>query len=148
MGSEVQRMSATDAVHLNKVGYVFIDVRPGEEYAKGHPVGALNVPFHFYGRGGSLKVNEDFLKIIEALYPKGQKLLLVGKIGKRSLEAGEALVAAGYTAIADLRPGFLGIVGDDGRYLENGWRGLGLPEEKVTEGGSYAEMRKKAGLDG
>lgn len=140
-------MSAPDAVHLAKVGYIFIDVRTVEEYSKGHPVGAFNVPFKHYGKGGTYRDNEDFLKVMEKLFPKEQKLLLIGKIAKRSLAAADLLIAQGYTAVVQLRAGVLGMVGADGRYLENGWRTCGLPEEKATDGGSYREMRKKAGLD-
>ncbi|HZO16245.1 MAG TPA: rhodanese-like domain-containing protein, partial [Polyangiaceae bacterium] len=146
MTAAVQRMSATDAVHLAKVGYIFIDVRTEEEYSKGHPSGALNVPFKHYGKGGSFRDNPDFMKVMETLYPKETKLLLIGKIGKRSFEAGEMLIAAGYTTVADLRPGVIGLIDGNGRYIENGWRTLGLPEETFTEGGTYREMRARAGL--
>lgn len=136
----IKRVSAKEAVHLAEVGYVIVDVRTVGEYQKGHPKGALNVPFLRAGRF-ELKDNPDFLPIVEKLFAdKGQKLLLAGKIGKRSLAAAEALRDAGYTELCELRPGYLGIVDDQGRYLDNGWKGLGLPSENETEGGSYAEL--------
>ncbi|MEQ9323958.1 MAG: rhodanese-like domain-containing protein, partial [Polyangiaceae bacterium] len=99
----IKRVSAKEAVHLAGVGYVVIDVRTVGEYQKGHPKGALNVPFQRAGRF-DLKDNPDFVPILEQLFPdKSQKLLIAGKIGKRSLLAAEALAAAGYTELCELR---------------------------------------------
>ncbi len=144
----IKRVSAKEAVSLQQIGYVFVDVRTPEEYAKGHPVGAINIPW-VLARGFELEANRDFVPIVEKLFPdKTQRLLMVGKIGKHSLAAGEALVAAGYSDVIDLRPGFLGLVDDRGRYTEEGWQGLGLPSENATDGGSYREIRARAGMAG
>jgi rhodanese-related sulfurtransferase len=140
----VTRVSATQAVHLQNVGYLMLDVRPPEEYAQSHPKAAVNVPHVFWGAGGSLKPNPDFLKVVEALYPKDRKILVVGRVGPRSLAAAEELVAAGFTDVCEMRPGMKGIVVADGRYEENGWDQLGLPQEKITDGGTWAEMKTKA----
>ena len=83
---------------------------------------------------------------MEALYPKDTMILLIGKIGKRSLQAAEVLHAAGYSSVCELRPGYKGIVDNQGRYAEDGWETLGLPSEMATDGGSYQELKKKAGL--
>ncbi|MEQ9325204.1 MAG: rhodanese-like domain-containing protein, partial [Polyangiaceae bacterium] len=113
------------------------------EYAKGNPTGAGKVPRQLI-KGFGHEPNPDFLPLMEKLYPdKAHRLLVVGKIGKRSLSAAEALRDAGYTELCELRPGYLGIVDDQGRYLENGWKGLGLATENETEGGSYAELRAR-----
>jgi rhodanese-related sulfurtransferase len=142
----IQRVSAKAAVPLQKIGCVFIDVRTTDEYATGHPVGAVNIPWQ-HVKGFDMIENPDFVPIVQKLYPdKGRKLLLVGKIGKRSLAAAKALAEAGYKELVDLRPGFLGLVDDRGRYTEDGWKGLGLPCENTTEDGSYAELRERAGL--
>ena len=139
----IKRVSAKEAVPLQSLGYTFVDVRDPSEYAKGHPTGAVNVPWQLI-KGFGLEPNPDFLPVMEKLYPdKAHRLLVVGKIGKRSLAAAEALRDAGYTELCELRPGYLGIVDDQGRYLENGWKGLGLATENETEGGSYAELRAR-----
>ena len=63
----IKRVSAKEAVHLAEVGYVIVDVRTVGEYQKGHPKGALNVPFLRAGRF-ELKDNPDFLPIVEKLF--------------------------------------------------------------------------------
>jgi rhodanese-related sulfurtransferase len=139
------RVGAAQALKMQRVGYKLIDLRTPEEYAKDHPAGALNVPHQFFGSGGGFKPNADFLPVMQALFDKNTKLVLMDKTGKRSPAAVDELKAAGYTTVCDVRPGFIGIVGNDGRYLEDGWQTLGLPTEKQTDGGSYAELKDKAG---
>jgi rhodanese-related sulfurtransferase len=145
--SKPRRVSPSSAVHLLILGYVFVDVRTPEEYRKGHPTGALNIPYQFFP-GMTVKDNPEFLPVIEALFPKDTKLLLIGKIGKRSLLAAEALLAAGYSDVVDVSSGYLGIVDNQGRYIENGWLTMGLPTETETTNGSWVELRERAHLDG
>ena len=142
----VRRVSAKEAVPLQQVGFVFLDIRTPEEYAKGHPKGAVNLPYKFYNSSGGYKPNPKFMEVMTALYPMSTKLLVVGKIGKRSIKAAEELDEAGYELVCELRPGYIGLRGPDGKYVENGWTTLGLATEKVTEGYSWAELRDKAGL--
>ncbi len=139
----IQRMGASEASKLQQFGYIYLDIRAPQEYAQGHPKGAVNVPFKLFGSSGGFKVNPKFLPFVEALYPKDTKLLIIGKIGKRSLDAAQALEKAGYKNLCELRPGVKGLVDAKGRYTENGWETMGLPMEKKTEGGSYQELRKK-----
>ena len=53
---------------------------------------------------------------------------------------------AGYTDLSELRPGVKGIINANNEYDENGWETMGLPSEASTDGGSYEEMKEKAGL--
>jgi rhodanese-related sulfurtransferase len=141
----IQRVSAPEAVTLQKVGYAFIDVSAPEEYAKGHPRGAINVPHAFFTATGGFKPNAKFLPVMQALFPqKDAKLLIVCRIGKRSFAAAEELERAGYTCLKELRPGLKGFVNAQGRVDEPGWDTLGLPSEPATEGGSYAEVEARA----
>ncbi len=140
------RVGAAQGLKMQRVGYKLIDLRTPEEYAKGHPAGAFNVPHQFFGAGGSFKPNADFLTVMQAVFAKDTKLLLIDKVGKRSQAAVAELQAAGYTTVCDVRPGYMGIVAPDGSYLEDGWQTLGLPSEKSTDGASYAELKSKAGL--
>jgi hypothetical protein len=55
------------------------------------------------------------------------------------------LVTMGFTAVVDQRAGFEGPRDPAGRPIEPGWAAAGLPVEKVTPGGSYAEIKAKAG---
>ncbi|MEZ4312408.1 MAG: rhodanese-like domain-containing protein [Polyangiaceae bacterium] len=125
-------------------GYTHVDVRTQAEYAAGHPAGALNVPVMLAGPGG-MAPNPDFLKVMSALFPKDAKLALGCRSGARSLRAAEMLAAAGYTAVVDQRAGFEGPRDPMGRPIEPGWQSAGLPVETTTPGGTYAELKAKAG---
>ena len=128
-------------------GYVYLDIRAPEEYKRGHPVGAFNVPFKFLTFSGHFRDNARFIEVVEKLFKKDQMILVIGKVGQRSLEAAEAMEAAGFENIAELRPGYLGLVNAEGTYDENGWSTLGLPSETVTEDASYKEILGRLGLE-
>lgn len=139
----VKRVSAPEAVLMQKVGYVLVDVRPPGEFEKGHPISARNVPFYFYTATGGIKPNPDFESTVTTLFPRDTKLLLIDKVGKRSPDAVEALQKLGYADICDLRGGYLGITDAQGRPLENGWEMLGLPETMSSDN-SYADAVDQA----
>ncbi len=143
--TSIQRMGAADAYKLKNVGYLYLDIRAPEEYAKGHPVGAVNVPFKLFTSSGGFKANPLFLSVMEALYPKDTKILVIGKVGKRSLQAAEVLEQAGYKQLCELRPGYKGLVDTNGRYSEDGWETMGLATETSTDGGSFKELKERAG---
>jgi rhodanese-related sulfurtransferase len=141
----ISRVSPAEAKRLiDEEGYTYLDVRTAAEYAAGHPDGAHNVPVMNPGPQG-MAPNADFLEIVEALYPKDAKLVLGCRSGGRSLRAAEMLVAAGYTKIIDQRAGYEGARDAFGAVTETGWSPAGLPTVQETLGGSYAELRKKAG---
>jgi rhodanese-related sulfurtransferase len=129
---------------IDDEGWVYVDVRTEAEYAAGHPAGAQNVPFLLAGAGGMVP-NPDFVAIMEALYAKDAKLVLGCRSGQRSLRALEALTKVGYTSLVDQRAGFEGARDAFGGVAEQGWQARGLPVERVTPGGSYAELRARAG---
>jgi rhodanese-related sulfurtransferase len=89
--------------------------------------------------------NPEFMNVVEALYPKDAKLVLGCRSGGRSLRAAEMLAAAGYTNVVDQRAGYEGARDAFGQMTEQGWATAGLPTETATPGGSYAELRAKAG---
>lgn len=129
---------------MDDEGWVYVDVRTEAEYAAGHPAGAQNVPFMLAGAGGMVP-NPEFVATMEALYPKDAKLVLGCRSGQRSLRALEALTQAGYTSLVDQRAGFDGARDAFGGIAEPGWQARGLPVERETKGGSYAELRARAG---
>ena len=91
---------------------------------------------------------EDSLpkKVIpRAEFPKDAKLVVGCKAGGRSARAAEMMAAAGFTGVVDQRAGFDGARDAFGQLTEPGWQPAGLPVEAATAGGSYAELRKKAG---
>lgn len=143
--ANVTRVSPEEAKKLiDDDGYRYVDVRSEPEYAAGHPAGAHNVPLMIAGPRG-LEPNPEFLEVMQALYPKDAKLVLGCRSGQRSLRAAEMLVGAGYTNVVDQRAGFEGPRNAFGVVAEPGWGPKGLPTETTTPGGSYAELRKKAG---
>jgi rhodanese-related sulfurtransferase len=142
--ANITRISPADAKKLLDEGYTYLDVRSEPEYAAGHPRGAHNVPIMNAGPGG-MTPNAHFLAVMEALYRKDQKLVVGCRSGQRSMRAAEMLVNAGYTHLVEQRAGFDGSRDPFGGLIEPGWAPSGLPVETTTPGGSYAELRAKAG---
>lgn len=141
----IQRVSPAEAKKLvDEQGYVYLDVRSEPEFVSGHPTGAHNIPLMNAGAGGMVP-NPDFLAVVQAVYPGDTKLVVGCKAGGRSLKASEMMVAAGYTSVIDQRAGFDGPRDAFGALTEKGWGPAGLPVETTTPGGSYAELKQKAG---
>ena len=107
---------------------VYLDVRTPEEFAAGHPAGALNVPVIFFRAGGS-SPNPDFVTAVQRLVPPTTPLLVGCQTGGRSQRGAELLVAAGHTAVSNVRGGFGGARDETGRVVTPGWRDAGLPVE-------------------
>jgi rhodanese-related sulfurtransferase len=124
-------------------GYVYVDVRSEPEYAAGHPTGSLNVPVMHAGPGG-MAPNPDFLAVMQANFAKDAKLILGCRSGQRSMRAAEMLIGAGFTDVIDQKAGFEGARSPFGEVIEQGWNQAGLPQETVTAGGAYADLKKKA----
>ena len=103
-----------------------VDVSIEEEYAEGHLPHAVNVPYMNRTRKG-LKANADFLPVLEAVYPKSTKLLISARTAEQAERAVDLLRAAGFADVSVEKQ-------SDGR------------TETITEGGSYPEMRWRAGL--
>jgi hypothetical protein len=61
------------------------------------------------------------------------------------MRAAEMMTGAGFTSVVDQRAGFEGARDSFGQISEPGWQPAGLPVETATPGGSYAELRAKAG---
>jgi len=142
--ANISRFSPQEAHKLiSEEGYVHVDVRTEGEYAAAHPKGALNVPVMITGPAG-MSPNPDFVRVMSGLFPKDAKLVVGCRSGQRSMRAAELLIAAGFSGVVDQRAGFEGPKDPMGKPLEPGWAAAGLPVEKVTEGGSYAELQKKA----
>lgn len=120
-------------------GWLYVDVRSEQEYAAGHPAGALNVPIMIAGPSG-MTANDEFLDVMSALFAKDTKLVLGCRSGQRSLRAAHALIALGFTEVVDQRAGFEGARNAFGGITEPGWSQAGLPSEHETPEGSYAEL--------
>ena len=129
---EPKRISPNEAHALLSQGYEYLDVRTEEEFADGHPTGAINIPFATKV-GGTMTPNPQFVAQVSAKYPKDAKLVLGCRSGGRSLNASRALLAAGFTNIVDQRAGWDGVRDPFGQLTEPGWSRVGLPTKIGNE---------------
>jgi rhodanese-related sulfurtransferase len=125
---------------------VYLDVRTEQEFAQGHPAGAINIPVVFIKGPGQMEVNPDFVTVAEEALPKGKKLVVGCMAGGRSQRACEMLEQAGYTDLTNVRGGFGGARDQSGQVTVTGWRDVGLPVSQELGEAAYQSLRKKAGL--
>jgi rhodanese-related sulfurtransferase len=109
---------------------LLIDCRSEREFRfVGHPVGAIHLPWNDEaGRG----INPHFADQLKTLTGDRYDLpvALICRTGDRSVEAGKAIEAAGFSRVCSVLKGFEGDVDATGqRGKVNGWRGDGLPWE-------------------
>lgn len=120
--------------------YVYVDVRSIPEFDNGHPKGAFNVPI-MHRQPMGMVPNPDFATVMGNRFPREAKLLIGCQSGARSQRAAEALVAAGYTDVRNVKGGFGGTRDQSGQVIEQGWAQLGLPvSTEPEEGKSYADL--------
>jgi rhodanese-related sulfurtransferase len=139
----IKRITPDEAAELLNQGWTYVDVRSVPEFVQGHPEGAYNVPFlHRAGQG--MVPNPDFLKVMQAAFPKGTKLVVGCRSGARSLRAAEALVAQGYANVVDMRGGFAGELDASNRISCDGWQQRGLPiSRNALPGRDYRDLESK-----
>ena len=136
-----QNVSPTEAKELleGDAGAVYIDVRSIPEYEGGHPVGAFNIPIMQRHAAGMVP-NLDFVQVVQAHFAADAKLLVGCQSGARSMRACEALVAAGFTDVANVTAGF------GGSRTERGWLDLGFPVEfGASDDKGYAALSGDSG---
>ena len=124
---------------------VYIDVRTEREFANGHPQGAVNIPVAFPDPARGMVVNGDFVKVVEANFPR-EKIIIVGcQAGPRSTAAAGMLEKAGYQDVSNLLGGFGGMRDQRGHVSAPGWAASGLPVSNDNdEGVSYQSLKMKA----
>ncbi len=110
---------------------LFIDCRSEMEYwFVGHPIGAVNVP---WADGPNWERNLHFESEVRKLAGDGihRPVVVICRSGNRSVSAGEALLAAGFTHVINVVHGFEGDLDEHHhRSTRNGWRHDGLPWEQ------------------
>lgn len=109
-------------------GWRYIDVRSPQEFAQGHPEGAVNIPILFMGPLGT-QPNPEFVDVVRKHFAPGEPLLLGCKSGGRSARACMALEQAGYQQLANVAGGM------------QGWSSLGLPSSTDLEGVSWEDLK-------
>lgn len=112
---------------------LFVDVRMEiESLYVGRPPGVVHVAWYDYP---DLTPNPaHFAQQVrqEADGDTSRPVLLICRSGKRTLDAGHALEAAGFTQVAHVLHGFEGELNDTfHRSTLNGWRYEGLPWEQM-----------------
>jgi rhodanese-related sulfurtransferase len=125
---------------------VYLDVRTEDEFAQGHPAGAINIPVVFLRPGASPQANDDFIRVAEQVLPRDKKLVVGCMAGGRSQRACELLEQSGYTDLTNVRGGFGGARDASGTIVVKGWRDAGLPVSRELGDSSYSALRQKAGL--
>lgn len=124
---------------------VLVDVRTPEEFAAGHPDGALNVPIVFRSMMG-MQPNNEFTELVAKLSPDpSARVILSCAVGGRSQRACEMLAMKGYQALVNMAGGFNGARAPNGQVVERGWADLGLPVARDTSECGYDALRAKHG---
>lgn len=107
---------------------VLVDCRTEIEHMYvGHPVGAEHVAWQ---EGPDWEIDPEFADKVKRLVHNdlNRPVLLICRSGHRSVYAGEALEAAGFTNVTNVLEGFEGPLDDDyHRGTLGGWRLRGLP---------------------
>ena len=139
--SEVINLSALDAhayLQNHPRNSVFIDIRATSEFLfVGHPTDAVHIAWL---DEPDWDVNPDFIPTLKRLIESRCKgfdpftevaIILICRSGKRSLDAGEAVLEAGFKKVMHVHEGFEGVLNEKRqRSTVNGWRFHGLPWEQ------------------
>lgn len=124
---------------------VYIDVRTVREFVAGHPQDAVNIPVAFPDPAQGMVMNQDFVSVVEANFPKDKKIVVGCQAGPRSDAAARLLQQAGYQDVSSMQGGFGGMRDPFGRVIAPGWSSLGLPVSRDNgEGVSYESLATKA----
>ena len=137
---DIKRISPQEASAKLAEGWTYVDVRTTQEFEAGHPAGALNVPICAPGRWP----NPDFVRVMNAAFPKDAKIVVGCKAGGRSAARGSDARRGGFHERG--RPARrLGRSAQPfGQIVEPGWHQAGLPrEDGVPAGRSWADLRGK-----
>jgi rhodanese-related sulfurtransferase len=141
---EITPQQAHDLLTANSDA-IYIDVRTEREFANGHPQGAVNIPVAFPDAARGMMANKDFVKVVEANFPRDKKLIVGCQAGPRSNAAAGLLVQAGFQDVSNMLGGFGGLRDQLGNVVAPGWATSGLPvSDDNGEGVSYESLSAKA----
>lgn len=111
---------------------LFVDVRMEIEYLYvGHPPGVVHVPWYEYP-----EMRPDAARFVEQVQREAgstdRPVVLICRSGKRTVDAGRALEAAGFHEVVNVMHGFEGeLDANFQRGRVSGWRHDGLPWEQL-----------------
>jgi rhodanese-related sulfurtransferase len=133
------------AILTNDTNAVYIDVRTEREFAAGHPLGAVNIPVAFPDPARGMMMNNEFVKVVEANFPREKKIILGCQAGPRSTAASNLLQQAGFQDVCNMLGGFGGMRDPTGNVSAPGWAAAGLPVSEANgEGLSYESLKSKS----
>lgn len=140
----ITQITPEEAHRRMQDGEPYIDVRTEQEFANGHPAGAVNIPVVFPDPATrQMKVNGDFLRVVAAHFPKDTAVIVGCQAGGRSQRAAEMLQGAGYTAVSNMQGGFGGARDATGRTVVAGWAASGLPvSNECNDKNSYIGLQR------
>ena len=140
---EITPQQAYDVL-LKEADAIYIDVRTDREFAAGHPQNAINIPVAFPDPARGMVMNADFVKVVEANFPKDKKIILGCQAGPRSNAAAGLLQQAGYQDVSNMIGGFGGVRDPMGNVITPGWSSLNLPVSQDNgEGVNYESFAAK-----
>jgi rhodanese-related sulfurtransferase len=123
---------------------VYIDVRTEREFVNGHPKGAVNIPIAFPDPERGMLLNQDFVAVVVAHFPKDHKIIVGCQAGPRADGAARLLDQAGYQDVASMAGGFGGMRDPFGQVIAAGWAELDLPVSRENGAGvSYESLVAK-----
>lgn len=136
--NQLNHLTPTDAYELlqHNSRALFVDIRSNMEFLfVGHPKGAIHLPWI---DEPDWIINKDFVREIRQLLLGGVSqdhgsppIILICRSGKRSKEAGDALLKAGLKNVCHISEGFEGDLDESHhRSTTGGWRYRGLPWEQ------------------
>lgn len=142
-------VSVTEARALQQQGHVYVDVRSTGEFAQGHPAGAVNVPLLEPDEDtGQMAPNPDFVRVMQANFPRDSRLLVGCMVGGRSMRAAQMLEAFGYGDVTNVRGGYGGARDPVGRPIDPGWAESDLPVEAgEPDGRAFRDLLARADQD-
>lgn len=126
---------------------VYIDVRTPQEFEKGHPPNAINIPVVFPNAATrQMDPNVDFMKVVEAHFPKDTTVIVGCQMGGRSQMAAQIMDEFGYTDISNMQGGFGGARNPMGELIAPGWLQMEYPvETMVDDKNGYEALKNKVG---
>jgi rhodanese-related sulfurtransferase len=141
----VKQISPEEAQRLIDAGCPYIDVRTEPEFTAGHPAGAVNIPVLLPDQSGRLsQLNQDFLPVVQAIFPKGTPVVVGCQSGMRSQRAAELLAQAGYQDVSNMQGGFGGGRDASSGAAIVGWAAAGLPvSTRCDETNTYAVLKQR-----
>lgn len=126
VGMEIHNITPEEAWERMEKGARYLDVRTEQEFAAGHPRGAVHVPVFVLGPDG-YEPNVDFIEQVQAVLKTDEPLVVGCKSGGRSQTACALLLEAGYKVAVNVDGGFMGRYAPSGECVQPGWKEEGLP---------------------